>query len=96
MIIIGFIVGFINASLYMHYNAIANSNYEFIVKIEHEVHELKRLDAQYIQKQQNILEQLRLFKQKISHDQANIDKLLRLNVPTNTIDYTENNKTLLR
>lgn len=86
MLVVGFGIGFIHAALSIHYNALANSNYEFITKIEQEVKDLAQLDVHYTQKQKNILYQLKIFKHKISHDQSNIDKYLRLNTNTNQIN----------
>lgn len=55
MLIIGFCVGFFHATMLMHYNAIANSNYEFIIKIEQAVEDLAKLDIEYVKKQEYIL-----------------------------------------
>jgi hypothetical protein len=50
MMIIGFIVGFGYMVFDTHYYAIANSNYEFVVKIEKIIKEVKELDKEYTEK----------------------------------------------
>lgn len=86
MLVLGFGIGFVHAALSIHYNALANSNYEFIAKIEQDIKDLAKMDVYYTQKQQSILYQLKAFKLKLSHDHGNIDGILRLNTHTNQID----------
>jgi hypothetical protein len=86
MLIVGFSIGFIHAAISIHYDALANSNYEFVVKIEQEVDDLAKLDVEYTKKQKNILTHLKQFKYKLSHDTGHIDGFLRLNEHTNKID----------
>lgn len=86
MLVLGFGIGFIHTSLSIHYNALANSNYEFIAKIEQDVKDLAQMDKYYTQKQQSILDQLKAFKLKISHDHSNKDGILRLNMHTNQMN----------
>lgn len=74
MMIIGFLVGFSYMVFDMHFYAVANSNYEFVVKIEHVIKELKELDKEYGEKQDHVLELLEEFKKKLAHDQC--DKCL--------------------
>lgn len=69
MMIIGFLVGFGYMVFDTHFYAVANSNYEFVIKIEHVIKELKDLDEEYGEKQDHVLELLEEFKKKLAHDQ---------------------------
>lgn len=84
LLIFGFGVGFVHAAFVMHHNAVANSNYEFIVKIEQDIHDLEQMDVHYALKQKSILNHLKMFKCKLSHDYSNLDNMLDLHISTNT------------
>lgn len=74
MMIIGFLVGFGYMVFDTHYNAVANSNYEVIIKIENIIKDAKELNIKYTENQDKVLELLEEFKKKLAHDQC--DKCL--------------------
>lgn len=79
MLILGFGIGFGYVALTIHYYAVANSNYEFVAKIEQKIKEMAEMDVKYTDKEKEVAELLKQFKLKISHDSYNIDGVLRLN-----------------
>lgn len=74
MMIIGFIIGFGYMVFDTHYHAVANSDYEVIVKIERIINDARELNSKYTKNQDKVLELLEEFKKKLAHDQC--DKCL--------------------
>lgn len=74
MMIVGFLIGFGYMVFDTHYYAVANSNYEFVIKIEQIIKEVKELDKEYVEKQDQVLKLLEEFKKKLAHDKC--DKCL--------------------